>query len=260
MYSKKKTKSMDLTSRVAALTTRFATIEKGIATLSASMSASTQAASKPKAVDPPQTLDPYYEDTPEVATLRAMCRTLPLFSAIFKWVPSYYYDRPLPWRRDALQAPSFKHLCKSILLENTHCEFNDCSRRENSRYYLIVFQYVEKFDSDKLMKFVRDLNPGVGKKKFNFRLADPEVSAQLTGFGYNAVAPFGGAVDIPIVLSDKIIQLAPHYFWMGGGHVDCKLRVDVDEFCAVLQPLIADITNPLSEEELHPLMTEGSAS
>ncbi|CUE67946.1 Hypothetical protein, putative [Bodo saltans] len=250
--------------RVAALTTRFTLLEESIKQLTLAFSsvggaptASTITTTTTAKIPPPPTLDPCSDDTPDVAKLRALCRTLPLHSAVFKWVASDYYDKPLTWRRDTLQAPSIKHLCKSILLENTHCEFEDCSKRENSRYYLIVFQYVEKFDSDKLMKYIRDLNPGVGKKKFNFRLADPAVSATLTGFGYNAVAPFGGAVEIPIVLSAGVAtSMSPNYFWMGGGHADCKLRVDVDEFVSVLKPFVADIATPLSEEELKPLLAE----
>jgi prolyl-tRNA editing enzyme YbaK/EbsC (Cys-tRNA(Pro) deacylase) len=246
--------------RIAALASRFAKLEEGIKQLSltfSSIAPPRSAGTKAAVVAAPSTLDPCSADTPEVAKLRALCRTLPLHTAVFQWVSSDYYDRPLTWRRDALRAPSIKHLCKSILLENTHCEFDDCSKRENSRFYLIVFQYVEKFDSDKLMKYIRDLNPGVGKKKFNFRLADPAVSATLTGFGYNAVAPFGGAVDVPIVLSAGVAQsMSPNYFWMGGGHADCKLRVDVDEFIAVLKPFVADIATPLSEEELKPLLAE----
>ena len=37
----------------------------------------------------------------------------------FVRVPGNYYERPLEWRRDALEAASVHHLCKSIVLENT---------------------------------------------------------------------------------------------------------------------------------------------
>lgn len=37
---------------------------------------------------------------------------------------------------------------------------------------MIVYQYVTRFDADMVMKVIRELNPGLGKKKFNFRLAD----------------------------------------------------------------------------------------
>lgn len=200
-------------------------------------------------------LEPCADDTAEVANLRALCKSLQLTTAKFQWVPSCYYEKSLTWRRDVLKSPSIKHLCKSILLENTHGTNEDCNDRNNSRFYVIVFQYIERFDSDKLMRFIRDLNPTLGKKKFNFRLADPTVSQRLTGFGHNAVVPFGGATKIPIVLSSNVAALSsPAYFWMGGGHADCKLRMNVDEFCQVFEPFVADITTPLPEEELKNLV------
>lgn len=234
--------------RIANLAIRFDAIEAGIKALQQSLCSATTVDALSK-LSPE--LDPCSQDTPEVAQLRALCRTLPLHTAVFRWVPSEYYQRPLQWRRDILQAPSIQYLCKSIVLENTHCVNTDCSVRENSRFYIVLFQYVEKFDSEKLMRFVKDLNPSLGKKKFNFRLADPEVSQKMTGFGYNAVVPFGGNVDIPVILSEKLTHLSPSYFWMGGGHVDCKLRIDLAEFLRVIQPFVADIANPLSEEELN---------
>jgi prolyl-tRNA editing enzyme YbaK/EbsC (Cys-tRNA(Pro) deacylase) len=175
-----------------------------------------------------------------------------MHSAVFRWVPSEYYAKPLQWRRDVLQCPSVQYLCKSIVLENTHCVHSDCSDPNNARYYIVVFQYIERFDSERLMRFIKDKNPTLGKKKFNFRLADPEAARQLTGFGYNAVVPFGGNVSVPVVLSEKLLHLSPKYFWMGGGHVDCKLRVDTDEFLhSAVAPFVADISIPMSEEELN---------
>lgn len=244
-----------LEARLHAVAARFDAIESGIAALqapsAAPVAAAAEAAAAPKRpVVSSAALEPCARDTPEVARLRALCKTLPLSSALFKWVPAEYYSRPLQWRRDVLEAPSISYLCKTIVMENTHCTNEDCSDRNNSRFYLVVFQYTERFDSEKLARFARDLNPGLGKKKFNFRLAAPERSLALTGFGYNSVVPFGTAVPIPVILSDRITKLAPAYFWMGGGHADCKVRVDVDEFVSVVQPHVADITNPLTEEEL----------
>lgn len=243
-----------MTDRLVALAARFDALEAAIAALKASSFQNAAAALHPRpapAAASLKELEPCAQDTPEVAKLRELCRTLPLSSAVFRWVPSDYYSWPLQKRRDILSAPSVDYLCKAIVLENTHCEFSDCSNRENSRFYIVMFQYVEKFDSEKLMRFVKGMNPSLGKKKFNFRLADPEVSKQLTGFGYNAVVPFGGAVDVPIILSEKVRQLAAGYFWMGGGHVDCKLRADCSEFVERFHPFVADVTNPLSEDELN---------
>ena len=195
-------------------------------------------------------LKPDAKDTPEVAALRAECINIGLSSAIFQWVSEEYYDRNLQWRRDTLKAPSIHYLCKSILLENTHCTNEDCSDRNNSRYYCCLFQYTTKFDSDAVAKFIQGLNPGLGKKKFGFRLADPAKSAEITGVGKNAVAPFGMKQPIPIILSDELLKLQPGYFWMGGGHVDAKLRADTAEFVRVLNPFVTHFTTPLNDEEL----------
>lgn len=195
-------------------------------------------------------LQPHAADTPAVAALRRHCLAAGLHSAAFTWVPSDYYQQNLQWRRDILGAATIQHLCKTIVLENTHCTNEDCAARENSRYYMIVYRYVDRFVSEDVMRVIRDLNAGLGKKKFNFRLADPAKSLELTGFGHGAVCPFGTATKIPVVLSHEMLGLAPSYFWMGGGHEDCKVRVDVEEFIAVVNPIVAAITTPLTAEEL----------
>lgn len=66
---------------------------------------------------------------------------------------------------------------------------------------MIVYQYVTRFDADMVMKVIRQLNPGLGKKKFNFRLADADKALQLTGFPNGAVVPLGTTVPLPVVLS-----------------------------------------------------------
>ncbi|CCW62981.1 unnamed protein product [Phytomonas sp. EM1] len=195
-------------------------------------------------------LQPCEEDVPRVAELRRWCLDNKLYSAIFKWVPSDYYSHTLTWRRDVLNAPTIAYLCKTIVLTNTHCVHTDCSIRENSRHYLLVCQYVERFDTDLVMRYIRDLNPTLGKKKFNFKLANPEESLELTGYPSGAVVPFGTRHKIPVILSASIAKLEPRFFWIGGGHVHCKARVDLDEFLKVMNPIIAPVTEPLSPEEL----------
>lgn len=204
------------------------------------------------AVDPASitALQPCAQDTPEVAAVRRWCLENGLYSAVFKWVPSDYYSHTLQWRRDVLDAATIAHLCKTIVLENTHCVNTDCSDKANSRYYLAVYQYVEKFDAEMIMRVIKEMNTGLGKKKFNFRLADEEKAKELTGFTHGAVVPFGTTQPVPVVLSASVMKLTPAYIFLGGGHVDCKVRVDVDEFVERLQPIVAPITVPLSTEEL----------
>ncbi|KAG5505744.1 hypothetical protein JKF63_05080 [Porcisia hertigi] len=191
------------------------------------------------------------KDPPEVARLRRHCWESGLNSAEFIWVPSNYYQENLQWRRDALHAPSIRHLCKTILMENTHCTNKDCANRSNSRYYFVVYQYVDRFNADMVGRVIQELNPGMGKKKFNFRLADPAEAEQLTGVRSGAVAPFGTSTSIPVILSTGVTQLAPPFFYVGGGHLDCKCRLDTEEFIRVTNPIVAPITVPLTEDELN---------
>lgn len=252
--------------RVEALEQRWAAIEAaaGVSATAAPSSTSnntttttTKAAASSSAAAPVvdcsklPNLMPCAQDTPVVAAVRKACIDLGLSTAQFKWVAGEYYSKPLQYRRDVLGAPSIHYLCKSIVLENTHCVNKDCSDPNNSRFYIVVFQYTEKFNAEEVMRFIKDKNEGLGKKKFGFRLANPEVSAELTGFGYNAVVPFGTKTPIPIILSQKITELQPAFFWMGGGHEDCKVRVDTEEFLRVLKPFVANFTVSLTEEELN---------
>ena len=235
--------------RLAALEARYDLIEHAIKQLRTTTAPAVTTTNSTLSI--PQELEPCERDTAEVAHVRAVCRSLPLLSAKLQWVPSEYYTKTLQWRRDILVAPSIQYLCKTMVLENTHCVNTDCSVRSNSRFYMVIFQYVEKFDSEMLMRFVKGMNESLGKKKFNFRLADSSASLELTGFGHNAVVPIGTRHAIPVVLSEKVTRLSPSYFWLGGGHADCKLRVNTDEFIAKIDPFIADFTVPLPEEELN---------
>lgn len=236
-----------LSKRLEVLEKRWDAIEKKIGSAKKLTSSSAAASVGP---DPEEWKAVKGEDE-AVGRLRQIAKKMDLRSAKFKWVPSNYYQQPLTWRRDQLEAPTMTHICKSIVLENTHCINEDCCDRNNSRYYIVVFPYTERFDSEKLMKYVRSLNESVGKKKFNFRLAAEGES--LSGYSSNAIPPFGLKTEIPVILASKIKELSPAYFWAGGGHVDCKVRLDFDEALEKMHAQVADITNPVPEEELSTL-------
>lgn len=55
-----------------------------------------------------------------------------------------------------------------------------------------------------------------------------------------------------MVLSDEIAKLASGQFWLGGGHVDLKLRLNVDESVKIFGFTVADVTSwrPDFEESL----------
>eukprot|EP01079_Euglenida_sp_SAG-EU17-18_P002932 gene2932-3510_t len=171
-------------------------------------------------------------DTPVIRKLRATCSGLGLSSSVFAKVPIDYYDRDLEARRGLLDAPHTGYLCKTIVMKNTGylCKTTGCGDRNNSQYYCMVFHYTTKIDAEKILKHSRGLNPGLGKRQFNFRLAPEEESAQLTGYGHNAVVPIGMNASIPLVLSQALLDDALPYFWMGGGEVDWKLRTDLMQF------------------------------
>ena len=45
---------------------------------------------------------------------------------------------------------------------------------------------------------------------------------------------------MPVILSHKIAELSPSFFWMGGGEEDLKLGMIVDDFIQGYKPLIVD--------------------
>jgi prolyl-tRNA editing enzyme YbaK/EbsC (Cys-tRNA(Pro) deacylase) len=211
--------------------------------------------SSQKAGNNSATASPDYPITPRddepVRRVKTDVASRHVVGAKFHWVPSDYYDRPLNWRRDILKAPSVTHLCKSMLVENTSYSDkvpNDPTTHNNERYYIAVFQYVERFDSDKLMKYFREVNAGVGKKNFNYRVSDQ--GEKITGFSNGAFTVYGLSQPVTVVLSKKAAELSPPTLYLGGGHIDLKLEISVQEFIRTAQPIIADITNPLSAEEL----------
>jgi len=70
----------------------------------------------------------------------------------------------------------------------------------------------------------------LGKKNFHYRLVPSQKSFELTGYDHNAVTPFCLKTNLPMILSESITKLDPPCFWMGGGDVDLKVRISVDEF------------------------------
>eukprot|EP00479_Gromia_sphaerica_P000779 TRINITY_DN10938_c0_g1_i1.p1 TRINITY_DN10938_c0_g1~~TRINITY_DN10938_c0_g1_i1.p1 ORF type:complete len:120 (-),score=13.88 TRINITY_DN10938_c0_g1_i1:197-556(-) len=85
----------------------------------------------------------------------------------FKRCPSNYYKESLEWRQNLLGAPSTKYLCKSLVVNNTKCIHQNCDDITNSKYYVIISQYVEQFNAEKVQKFIRKINKyATGKKKF----------------------------------------------------------------------------------------------
>ena len=154
-----------------------------------------------------------------------------------------YYEQTLEWRRDRLGANSVEELCKSVVMENTKLESDEEGR---VRSVLVVVQYVAKLHKEKLIKAVQAIEaarglPALGKKQYNMRLLEGAACQVMTGFGHNAVTPL--KLDLPMILSDGIAGLPSGQFWLGGGHVDLKLRLQVEEAVRVMQMTVADVTS-----------------
>lgn len=106
-----------------------------------------------------------------------------------------------------------------------------------------MLQYTRKLDADKITDFIRDMNT-IGKKNFVFRLAEEIDSDRLSGFKHNGVTPLGMLTNIPLIFDSSIFDLKPEVIWFGGGHVDVKLQVDLDEIKEKMKPLVASVTVP----------------
>ena len=157
--------------------------------------------------------------------MQSLCADLKLCSAQLKAVPPHYYSLTYEQRRHLLEAPSTAHLCKTIILENTAWDAGlgkgalgetEEGFPTNARYYGIIVQYEAKLHADKVLRLVRSWTQGAPKSKFNFQLCPEGVSAELTGYKHNAVAPLGYKTAIPMILSHRIAELQPCFMWLGG--------------------------------------------
>ncbi|KAL8153785.1 hypothetical protein V2J09_011545 [Rumex salicifolius] len=200
--------------------------------------------SSPPADDDHQHGDDSYFAT--VERLSGIIRSKGILDFVFKLAPSDYYDRPLEARRDIVGAASIHHLCKSIVLVNTQAQSHviDCSDRNNSKYYIVVVQYTARFNAEMVKNFLYSINNGkVPKKKINLRLAPEEISANLTGYGHNAVTCIGMKTNIPVILDEAITKLSPNFFWLGGGEVDLKMGIQTSDFIRLVDPFICSCSS-----------------
>ena len=116
-----------------------------------------------------------------------------------------------------------------------------------------VIMLTARFDSELLRDLIHSLRTVAAdrlpKKRFNFRLAKEEISDQLTGFSHNSVSPFGLVSKIPVVLCQRIITTVnPRYIYLGGGEVDLKLGISIQDFMTALNPIVGVISNPRSND------------
>ena len=93
----------------------------------------------------------------------------------------------------------------------------------------------------------RNSSGHIGKKHFKYRLAEEDDAYSLSGYKYNAITPFFMRDNsLKIILSRTIASgLNPGFFWLGGGRVELKLGVSVDEFLAYFgeRVIVANISS-----------------
>lgn len=164
--------------------------------------------------------------------------------------PDDYYDWELSKRRAFLNAPSTKHLTKSIVFENTRHE-GPCHSKLlcEARYVCCVVPYGCGVDTDEVRRLVRESGSNgcvPPLSKYNFRLAGDCVD--ITGYEPNAVTPLGIKTPMPVLLDVEITRLYPPTFWLGGGQVSLKWFVHLHEFLKHFQPVVSSIatTTPTS--------------
>lgn len=165
--------------------------------------------------------------------------------------PHDYYEWPLEERRSFLHGATVHHLTKSIVMENTrHSGQNNSKEIVNSKYLCCIVPYTAKIDSDVLKDAVRrnGMQKGLrvpGIRGFNYRLAADCIG--ITGFEPNAVTPLGLKTKMPIVVAKQITELVPQTFWLGGGEISLKWRVEWDEFNAAFKPIVLDFATVIDD-------------
>ncbi len=99
-----------------------------------------------------------------------------------------------------------------------------------------------------MRNFVHSLRPAatrLSKNSFNFQLASEELSFELSGFGHNAISPYGMKVsNIPVIVCSRCLEVTPALLYLGGGKVDVKVLVSVNDILRSLNAYVGLITDP----------------
>lgn len=188
-----------------------------------------------------------YEVDDSMRRARQDVESKALYSAVWKWVPSPYYGWKLDERAQFLTGSkeNTKFLCKSLVMENKKWKQDEPNL--NPRFVLVIVQYAATLNNKKLGNAIRTMRKNVLERieesRFSFQIAASEDNDRLTGYKHNSVTPFGLlSSELVVVMSKELVDLK--WFWMGGGHVDLKLKVATSEFIEKVKPVVADISDP----------------
>ncbi|KAJ3175634.1 hypothetical protein HK101_010625 [Irineochytrium annulatum] len=92
-----------------------------------------------------------------------------------------------------------------------------------------------------LINYVRGLTSG-SKKNYNMRVAPEDKSFELSGYQTGGVTPIGMSnTNVPIILAKAITELSPRVFWLGAGHLDWKVAVNLSNFIHATNCDIVDL-------------------
>ena len=155
-------------------------------------------------------------------------------SFIIVETPEDYYSMSLDQRKEIVGCNK-EALCKSVILENTLFDENiKCPIYR--KYYLTVVQYVSEFNAEKIAKLLRSYiaekyDIKLTKKQIHFRVAKKEVAYEMTGFSFNSIGPYlMKSEDLLIIFPSKLYEIYPQYFYLGGGELELKVGVCIDDF------------------------------
>lgn len=163
--------------------------------------------------------------------------------------PSDYYGMTLDQRKVIVGCIK-EALCKSVILENTFFDESiECPVYK--KYYLTVVQYVSEFNAEKIAKLLRNYitkkyGLKLSKKKIHFRVAQKDVAYEMTGFSFNSIGPYlMKSKDLLIIFPSKLYDIYPQYFFLGGGELELKVGVCIDDFMRLFgkQTIVMD-TSP----------------
>ena len=155
-------------------------------------------------------------------------------SFIIVETPEDYYSMSLDQRK-VIVGCNKEALCKSVIFENTF--FDESVKCPiYRRYYLTVVQYVSAFNAEKIAKLLRSYiaekyDIKLSKKQVHFRVAKKEVAYEMTGFSFNSIGPYlMKSEDLLIIFPSKLYEIYPQHFYLGGGELELKVGVCIDDF------------------------------
>ena len=105
---------------------------------------------------------------------------------------------------------------------------------------------VAKFDAELFRDVIHSLRPPaqrLPRKRFHFQLAEQSASDSLTGYSHNAVTPFGMNSNIPVVICTNCLKVTPPLIFLGGGEIDVKLGITLDDFMNAAKPIVGHISH-----------------